>query len=713
MSRSPSFGEADLTNCERELIHLAGSIQPHGILLTLTDSTLEIAQASSNSGTLIRRTPEQLLNRPLATLGGNVEAQVRSRIEASDLREPRELGCTIQIGERLRRFEGVVHRAERHWLVLELEPADNDERPVPTAELAGSVLREHLEKTIESFSAASTISTLADSVVQSIRHLTGYDRVMVYRFDPEGHGKIIAEARHARLESLLGHHYPASDIPERARQLYVRNRLRLLADVDYAPALLEPRELPGTQAGELDMSMCYLRSMSPLHLQYLKNMGVTATLVISIVRGHRLWGLIAAHHYDRRNLPLSLRAACDMLGEVVATRLAAIENYSYAQVAIQAHRLEQRLVEATSTNGDWRVALFRNPGNILQPVEATGAALFYQGDVLTAGEVPSTPELHALCAWIETIDFENVFNCSSVARANPDLAALTPTASGILAVRLSESSSEYLMWFRKEQIRSVTWAGDPSKPVVGNDPSTLSPRRSFAAWSELVQKTALPWTSSELALARALGSALVEIIGRINAVQFLIAQHQLFEARERVLRAKRALLLIDAHGQALVASDAYHRLFGRVASQTTQVKVPEAVNDLLRDGPQRQRSWQARIEVTTVDGRSIPVQIGADSVPSGDGKTLGYFVFFDDLTEAERTDKTRRALEQTFENRLAPLRNDRVVAALYANASLAAMDIADGHVHLPAAAELHEVEASAHRAERLYDRVRAMLLDNS
>jgi light-regulated signal transduction histidine kinase (bacteriophytochrome) len=156
--------------------------------------------------------------------------------------------------------------------------------------------------------------------------------------------------------------------------------------------------VPGLGA-ELDMSMSHLRSMSPLHLQYLRNMGVTATLVVSLVREGRLWGLIACHHYSPRNLRYAVRAAADLLAEVISTRIAAIENYAHAQVAIQVRRLEQRLIEATSTEGDWRLALFRNPRTLLQPLDATGGALFHDGEVLAAGEAPSTRRCSAARRW--------------------------------------------------------------------------------------------------------------------------------------------------------------------------------------------------------------------------------------------------------------------------------------------------------------------------
>lgn len=704
MHSSPLFGEADLTNCERELIHLAGSIQPHGVLLSLDEATGAIVQVSANAESILGRSAESLRGRPLAALDGNLEGRARSALKSTPQGEPAAVRCTLRVGVDTRSFEGVIHRVEDRWLVLELEPLDGVYGAVETVGLPGSMLRAQLERAVQELSAAATVSALTEAVVRAFRRLTGYDRVMVYRFDPEGHGKIVAEAREQRLEPLLGHHYPASDIPQRARRLYIRNRLRLLANVDCVPAELLPRYLAGSEAGELDMSMCYLRSMSPLHLQYLKNMGVVATLVVSLVRNRELWGLVACHHYSPRNLRLALRAGCEMLGEVIATRLAAIENYAYARVSIQSQRLERRLVEATSTDGDWRLALFRNPWTLLQPVEATGAALFYEGDVLTSGEVPSTPELRALLDWVDALRCEETYHTASIARENPALASLTPTASGVLAVKLSASSPDYLMWFRKEQVRNMKWAGDPAKPVVGNDPLTLSPRRSFATWSELVRGTAISWSSTETALARAFGAALVDIIVRVNAVRYLIANHQLVGIREGVVRAKNALLLVSSDGQALAASEAYRRLCGHAVAEES-VEVPGPLAEPLRNLTPHGQGWRGRIELARTSGEAVPVAVRAEAVPACDGSTLGYFVLFEDLTESDRIDRARRKLQESIESGLSPMHADSVVNAVYENASLAAMDVADGHARLPAAGLLSELAVSTQRATDLYRRL--------
>ena len=712
----PAFGQADLSNCERELIHLAGSVQPHGALLVLREGDLVVVQASSNCASVLSRAADKLLGQPLrrwsVELADSVERLLK---DDADLAEPQPLACTLRPPGEPRVLEGSLHRHVGGGLVLELEPVDPP-APGQVAPLAleHNTLMATIASAVQRFSAASTIGTLADAVAKVIHELTGYDRVMVYRFDPDGHGKIIAEARDPRLDSLLGHRYPATDIPQRARELYLRNRVRVLVDVHYEPQALIPALLPLT-GQPLDMSLCALRSMSPLHLQYLKNMGVTGTLVASLVRDGKLWGLVAAHHYSPRNLRFALRAPVDLLAEVASTRLAAIENYVHAQVALMVRRLEQRLIEATSTEGDWRQALFRNPRTLLQPLEATGAALFHDGECLTSGEVPSTPELRALLLWVDAQVVDGPFACSSVGQANPALQSLTPTASGVLAVKLSTSRPDYLMWFRKEQLLSVTWAGNPAKPMVNDDPLQLSPRRSFEAWSEIVRGTAVPWSSAEEAMARAIGTALVDIIVQVHAVRLLIAEHQLTQIRATVATSREAVLIGDGLGQVLFANEAFERLAGRGATLTSplaDVFEPPDVARRMLDHLALQ-PWRGELALRVVGGKTLPVAVRAEAVPSRDGALLGFIITLNDLRENKRAAAARRHLEDALQVAArggvgaAPRDADEVIAAILSNASLAAMDIADANSGPPAAPLLEELEASTKRAAALYGLIRS------
>jgi len=413
----------------------------------------------------------------------------------------------------------------------------------------------------------------------------------------------------------------------------------------------------------------------------------------------------------------------DLLAEVASTRIAAIENYAHTQVALMVRRLEQRLIEATSTEGDWRQALFRNPRTLLQPLEATGAALFHGDEILTTGEVPSTPELRALLAWVHAQPREGEPGAplahASVGKAHPPLAALAPTAAGVLAVQLSATRPDYLMWLRKEQLLTVTWAGDPHKPMIDDDPLKLSPRRSFASWSEIVRGTALPWSTSERVMGQAIGTALVDIIVQVHAVRLLIAEHQLAEVRATVGAAREPVLLADARGGLMFANDAFLALRG--AGAPTPVR-GEPVARLFDDAPRVQRvveslgqqAWRGEWAVAQpaaggARGAALPVAVRAEVVPGRSGKTLGCIIALTDLRDLRRAAGARRQLEEALRRAglAAPGRpTDEVVAAILTNASLAAMDIADATSSPSVAPLMQELEASAERATALYARFR-------
>ncbi len=472
------------------------------------------------------------------------------------------------------------------------------------------------------------------------------------------------------------------------------------------------------------MSLCHLRSMSPLHLQYLKNMGVTGTLVVSLVREGKLWGLIACHHYSPRYVPYTSRAALELLAEVISTRIAAIENYVQSQVEVLVKRLELRLIEATSTDGDWRNALFRNSRTLLTPVDATGAALFHDGEIMTAGDVPSTPDLRALLAWVSAQPGEGgVYTCASVVRRNPEFASMAATASGVMAVPLSPSRPDWLMWFRKEQPCEYTWAGDPAKPLLNDDPLTLSPRRSFAAWSEIVRGTAAPWTRAEEVLAKAIGQSLSDIILQIQAVRLLIAQHQLNLVRSQVGNSKDPVIIADPAGQILYSNETFQRLPGSPAATLSTLDdlgglflEPGEVRAMLKRLQQERLPWRGEAGLVTPGTAPLPIGIRADVVPGQGSSILGFIVILSDLTLRQQTESARQHFETTIlqaERDLAALEGgsqlrepDEVIGAILANANVAAMEIADAIGDGGAVPLLRELETSTQRAAALYRRLR-------
>ena len=705
---APAFGEADLSNCEREPIHLAGSIQPHGALLVVREPDLLVLQASANAaGFLGLEGP--LPGRSLAALSADLAEQVRARLDQPLDRLSVVLRRPVWIDGRP--LDVVLHRPPEAGLVLEFE------RPGPPVDLA-----HHVETATSAILACTSLKSLAEETTRIFKDLTGYDRVMVYRFDAEGHGEVFAERREPGLEPYLGNRYPASDIPQIARRLYERNRIRVLVDVDAERVPIEPRLSPLT-GRDLDMSLCFLRSISPIHIRYLKNMGVAATLVASLVVGGRLWGLIACHHYEPRRVAYEVRAVCELLAETVATRIAALESFLQAQAELSVRRLEQRMHEAIAREGDWRSALFEGASPLLQPVGATGAALLLDGQVSSVGEVPGTAELRAIGAWLDRRRSEGVVATASLGLDEPAFEPLRASASGLLAVSVSALPGEWLLWFRPERVRTVTWGGNPFKPVeVGDSPEDLSPRRSFAKWHQLVQGTADPWSPADLAAARLIGDTLRDLVLQFRAVRLLIAQDQLDQIGRQVDTAEQAVLIADAQGRILMANRGLHALFGgdqqpprRLDELPARLADPDAARLGLRELVEDRRTWRAEIQLPRLGGEPLLLSVRADPVFAPPGRLLGFVLMFSDLSGERTAQAARHRLQadilerhRLVASRLqseADLLFRRLLSAIVGNAQLAALEITDGADLARVSDMLESVRASLGRATALLEQI--------
>ncbi|HTW27035.1 MAG TPA: GAF domain-containing protein [Acetobacteraceae bacterium] len=702
----PAFGEADLSNCEREQIHLAGSIQPCGALLVAREPELAIVQASANAAGLLGL-DGPITGRPLTALPGDLASRMRPLLELPMRTVPASLRC--HVGARGETFDALLHRPPAGGLVIELARAD------PPRDLSGL-----LDRALHHVLASASLRSLCDEAARFFREVTGYDRVMAYRFDEEGHGEVFAEDRAPHLEPYLGNHYPASDIPQIARRLYVRNRIRVLVDVDYVPVPVQPRLSPLT-GRELDMSLCFLRSISPLHLQYLKNMGVAATMVASLVVGGRLWGLIACHHYAPRLVPFEVRAVAEVLAEAVAIRIAALESFAQAQAEIAVRRLEQRMVEAVARKGDWRAALFDGSEALLQPLGATGAALLFEDETLTVGEVPGTPELRAIGAWLDVQPQRPVFATAAFGLDAPEFAPLRAIASGLVAVPLSEAPGEYLIWFRPERIHTVTWGGDPFKPViVGNDPTELSPRRSFAQWHQEVVMTSAPWTPAELTSARLIGETLTDVVLQFRAVRTLIARDQLAQVEGRLGAAAQPVLIADPAGAVILSNRPCRDLLQAAGSMPARLEDLAAccadaaeIRRRLAAVLRERRYWRGDIRLRLADGGQRPLMLRVDPVQAAPGRVLGFVVMLTDLTERNAAAAARRAFQDGVvdepprragrSDSRADLTLRRLLLPIVENAQVAALEITDGVEMARIPEMLDSVRASVARAAELLE----------
>ena len=678
---NPAFGKADLSNCETEQIHLAGAIQPHGALLVAAADTLEIVQASTNAAEFLDL-PRAPLGATVAELPGNLGAQLLSFNERDLARIPAAIHG--QVGRSGATFDCLLHHVHPGVLVLEFE------RAAASVDVAAT-----LRAALERIAAVPSLQVLGDVTAQIFKTLTGYDRVMVYRFDENGHGEVYAESREPQLEPFLGNRYPASDIPHIARRLYEKNRIRLLSDVNSTQIPLHPQLCP-LNGQDLDMSLCALRSMSPIHVQYLKNMGVSGTLVASLMVGGRLWGLISCHHYAPRLVSYEMRTQCELLAEAVGTRIAALESFVQARAELAVRRIEQHMRAAINRHGDWRSALFGSADTLLQPLSASGAALMFEDQVITVGDVPATDRLRDIAHWLDRQPRKELFATASLREHGSEFIALCPGLCGLIAAPISRTPGEYLMWIRPERLRTVTWGGNPNEPViVGDDPTTLSPRRSFAKWYQLVQGTSDSWSEADVTAASLIVGSVADVINQFRSVRALIARSQFEELQGLVRGAEQGIMICDASGQILLINDALRELLpnsGQTLHYAHQLGTHFADAAAARTGIaeliDRQLPWHAETELETGNGRRCAILVRADPVISPRNQILGFVILLTDISAQQAAEQARRRFQERIIDRdaLSRLRLDKeadaqfrtVMAAILENAELAALEITDG-----------------------------------
>lgn len=503
----------DLDNCAREPIHIPGSIQPRGVLAVVREGDFEVRQVSANVTQLLGRPADAVVGRHLSALVGAEQAArlERTARTSRDLRQRNPIECAIDVAGEPRAFDAIMHRDPGGVLLVELEIAYG-ERPFSFPNTYQAV-----RGAVEELNRASTLPELYDTAARAVRELTGFDRVMVYRYDEEYNGEVVAESKRHDLNSFLGLHYPSTDIPAQARALYEKNWIRLISDVDYTPAPLVPGVDPASGT-PLDLTFATLRSVSPIHIEYLQNMGVHASMSISLLRQGRLWGLIACHHYAGPHLPpFGTRAAAEFLGSTLSLRL--VDRFEDEQLhkRLAAQAVLGKLTAATLNDSEPLTGSLLGAPDLLDLVPADGVVVDIQGDRRVRGSVPPPEVVAAVMEWARDADDEiAITECLSLEL--PELGLDPELAAGAVAINLPDG--QYAVWFRREVLRSVDWGGDPHNKSIavseGRDGRAvrLSPRKSFDRWREVVRRRSEPWTLSDTESAGALRRHLVESLYR-------------------------------------------------------------------------------------------------------------------------------------------------------------------------------------------------------
>jgi PAS domain S-box-containing protein len=538
----------DLSGCASEPIHIPGAIQPHGAVLAALADGLLVTHASANLAAILGRPVEAVLGRSLENAIG--EPACRALLDAGT-----SGGVTPEQVHSLSLPDGGTlylraHRTGRHICVdiepLHLEPLQR--RPIF---LARSVVR--------TFEHAASVVELCELAVQGLKAISGYDRVMAYRFWEDGHGEVIAEAREASLKAYLGQHYPASDIPPQARRLYLRQRVGAIANSSYTPVpLCADRTLD--DGAPLDLTHSALRSASPIHCEYMRNMNTAASLTIGLAYGPDLWGMLVCHHTKPRCAGFELRAAADLIGQVVSLLLVSTGEAELLAQRLQRNAILRALADRLAAPVPLPEAFAAAEAELLHLMGATGCAVRLSGTLVCLGRTPSLAATKSALAVLKSLAGGERLAVDDLGVRYPELAGCISEASGALLLPLASGDDDVILWFRPELERTLVWGGNPAEHATPN-PATarISPRTSFAAWKETVKGHSAPWTEVDLALAREVRNAVAAEVAKRAQSALRESQAQLGLIVEH---SSDVIMLIGLDGIRSYVSPAVERLLG-------------------------------------------------------------------------------------------------------------------------------------------------------
>lgn len=506
-SNVATTASVDLTNCDREPIHLLGAIQPFGFLLAVSTPDWFVQRVSNNVAAWLKVAPADMLGRSLFNfVSAEAIHTLRNQLHIVNMTGTTARLFGLHIDDSQRRFDVAVHMVDA-LVVIECEPSVADSSVNASALVRGMMNR------VQTMRDPRTLSRVA---ARELRALTGFDRVMVYRFAHDDSGEVIAESAHHGIDSFLGLHYPASDIPRQARILYERNWLRIIPDIDAIPVPIEPSH--DSNGKPLDLSQSVLRSVSPIHIEYLRNMGVRASMSVSILREGRLWGLFACHHYRPLHVSFERRTAAELFGQMFSLLMENREREAESAYENRARELHDRLVLNMVSAEDRAHSITTHLDDIADLLACDGIGLSLNGEVTLHGMTPDSRQFANLIEHIRaSVATTGNYSTNEIRATYPAGADFQERAAGMLVMPLSKLPRDYLVFFRREVARTVNWAGDPHKPVTaGPLGDRLTPRKSFELWRETVIGQAVPWSPVDRRIADGLRVSLLEVILRLS-----------------------------------------------------------------------------------------------------------------------------------------------------------------------------------------------------
>ncbi|MEW9856975.1 HWE histidine kinase domain-containing protein [Novosphingobium sp. M1R2S20] len=499
-----AFQQVDLSTCDLEPIHIIGRIQSFGWLLSFSSDWI-INHASLNCVDLFGVDAVEMFGRAATDfIAPSALHDIRTRLQILGSPDSVERIFSVELLDDGRCFDIALHASGQSF-ILEIEPSDTGRRRDYV---------NYVRPMIDRMRTSKTTEQLCASAARHLRALTGFDRVMIYRFEPNGAGEVIAESLNGSVDSFHGLHFPASDIPAQARRLYSRNILRIISDVDDPTVAVVPYTSP--RGEPLDLSMSGLRAVSPIHIEYLRNMGVKASMSVSIMRRGKLWGLMACHHYSPLRLSYSVRTAAELFGEFFSYLLDQRESDYSFEKRNQSMRLHDEIM-ARVAGGDSLLGAFHDfADSIGKVIPFDGILGWVDGQFMAQGSTPTQVQFEALARFLNTAGASTVWSTESIASVHEPARAFSESAAGLLALPVSRTPRDYIVLFRREHHREVHWAGNPEKAIeLGPNGARLTPRKSFDLWKEERRGFSRPWTADEISAAESLRVTLLEVVLRL------------------------------------------------------------------------------------------------------------------------------------------------------------------------------------------------------
>lgn len=529
--------QATITNCESEPIHIPGSIQPYGFLFAVKMVDYSIAFASKNCEVYFQLPLSEIIGKSLHLFFDAAEINAftaQYKLDGNDMERPFIFS-----------LHGKLYSTSAHksgdTVVLEMEPFTEEYNYLPELYIQIKRFTYNTEK-------SDNLKNFCQDIANETKLITGYDRVMIYRFDKDYNGQVYAESKREDMEPFFGLFYPHTDIPAQARELYLRNPIRMIADVGYEPVpLFGLDEQEGKSAITLDLSLSFLRSVSPIHIQYLKNMGVGASFSISLIHNKKLWGLISCHHDTPKYIPYYARLAAHLqavfLQSQIDVRQVADEFYLTKETNKKLQELSEQFAKEQNTIGnETTLQLLKNLLN------ADGIAILHKGNFFTAGTVPAKEDMQLMADWLLKNIKNESFNTANFADDYLPAKTMNNCVAGICCQRLILLPGSAIMWMRREMQTTKLWGGDPNKSILLNEENNLlTPRKSFAAWRQSVKYQSTEWLRPELNAAAAISLVIQKQLYLIDLIEEEVRYRSLNEKLQKANEELANMNWISTH----------------------------------------------------------------------------------------------------------------------------------------------------------------------